>query len=80
MTIGTLVEASKRIEPILQSELFKNSPELQKKWDEVAERVHTEGIDLPLGLNQLVVLTDKQEAAFQELIDMYTELSVKQKA
>ena len=71
----TLVEANDLVTPILRTELFKTSEELQAKADEIKKLFEGFKLTNPFGLNQFEILDDKKEAAFRELIAMYDKLS-----
>ncbi|MDX9964273.1 hypothetical protein [Desulfobacter postgatei] len=64
----TLIEANNLVTPILRSELFKMSEELQVKADEIKKLFEDFKLTNPFGLNQFEILDDKKEEAFRELI------------
>ncbi|NOY35845.1 MAG: hypothetical protein GXP44_02940 [bacterium] len=70
----TLTEANDLITPVLRSEVFKASSELQKKAKEIKKLF--EGFELtnPFKLNQFEMLDEKKEKAFREFITLYEEL------
>ncbi|NLC31640.1 MAG: hypothetical protein GX765_06350 [Candidatus Moranbacteria bacterium] len=71
----TLIEANNLVTPILRSELFKMSEELQVKADEIKKLFEGFKLTNPFGLNQFEILDDKKEEAFRELIAIYKKLS-----
>lgn len=71
----TLIEANNLVTPILRSELFKMSEELQVKADEIKKLFEDFKLTNPFGLNQFEILDDKKEEAFRELIAIYKKLS-----
>lgn len=78
----TLIEASDLTTPILQSELFEKSPELQKKVEEINALMKKLGEDAfkapgHLPLDQFRVAHKDVEKGFRDFIKLYEELSKK---